>query len=241
MGDLYVLTGCSKGLGKAILEELLREEANFVVGISRTPMKSSGNFTHVVTDLENPSELVSKLPEIFPNGKYKKVVLINNAGWIGDIAPLGRLSPEGIAKIQLVNVVAPGILMNEYVRRFGELEVEKMVVNISSGAANKDMDGWSGYSSSKAALNRMTGVAQRESDQNGYGIKYFALSPGIVDTPMQEDIRAANPQDFSSLKNFISFKENDELEAPSSVAKKVTYLIDHVEDFEEVLQDVRKF
>ncbi|GAB3648950.1 (S)-benzoin forming benzil reductase [Echinicola sediminis] len=241
MGDLYVLTGCSKGLGKAIMEELLRDEANFVVGISRTPMKSSGNFTHVVTDLENPSDLVSKLPEIFPNGKYKKVVLINNAGWIGDIAPLGRLSPEGIAKIQLVNVVAPGILMNEYVRRFGELEVEKMVVNISSGAANKDMDGWSGYSSSKAALNRMTGVAQRESDQNGYGIKYFALSPGIVDTPMQEDIRAANPQDFSSLKNFISFKENDELEAPSSVAKKVTYLIDHVEDFEEVLQDVRKF
>lgn len=239
---LYILTGCSKGLGKAILEELMEnEEKNFVVGISRTPMKPLASFTHIVIDLANPQELTSKLPEVFPEKKFDKVVLINNAGWIGEIAPLGKLDPAGIAKIQLINVVAPGILMNEFVQRFGEMEMEKIVVNISSGAANKDMDGWSGYSSSKASLNRLTGVAQKESEQNGYGIKYFALSPGIVDTPMQEDIRAAKAEDFSSLETFISFKKNKELESPSAVAKKVIYLIDHAPDFEGVMQDVRTF
>ena len=241
MNSLYILTGCSKGLGKAILENLLRDKNNFVVGISRSPMPSAPNFTHLQIDLGNPQQLIDQLPNIFPEGKYDKVVLINNAGWIGEIGHLGDLDPMGIAQIQLINVVAPGILMNEFVRKYQMGENGKVVVNISSGAANKNIDGWSGYSSSKAALNRMTAVAQEESDLNEYGITYYALSPGIVDTPMQGEIRATSKEDFSAVDTFKSYKSNNELAAPELVAEKVIHLIENIKAFSGVLQDVRKF
>ncbi|QDH81425.1 SDR family NAD(P)-dependent oxidoreductase [Echinicola soli] len=241
MKNLFILTGCSKGVGKALLEVLLADAENMVVGVSRSPMKGAGNFKHLTLDLANSEELSSKLEELFPEGNYEKAVMINNAGWIGEIAPIGRLDPAGIAKIHAVNVVAPAILMNAFVHRFASGALKKTVVNISSGAAEKNMDGWSGYCSSKAALNRLTGVAQEESDLKGYGIRYYALSPGIVDTPMQADIRSAKEEDFSNLNKFKSFKENQELTSPDAVAKKVMHLLEHEEEFVDVLQDVRKF
>ncbi|GGF41948.1 SDR family NAD(P)-dependent oxidoreductase [Echinicola rosea] len=241
MKNLYILTGCSKGLGKTLLEVLLADKENMVVGISRSPMEETGNFKHHSLDLAHSEELSGKLAAVFPEGDFEKAVLINNAGWIGEIAPIGRLDPTGIATIHAVNVVAPAILMNAFVHTFGGRSLKKTVVNISSGAAEKNMDGWSGYSSSKAALNRLTFVAQEESDLKGYGIRYFALSPGIVDTPMQADIRAAKEEDFSNLSKFKSFKENQELTSPDAVAQKVMYLLDHEGDFGDVLQDVRMF
>ncbi|WP_200980239.1 SDR family NAD(P)-dependent oxidoreductase [Echinicola sp. 20G] len=241
MKSLYVLTGCSKGLGKALLDELVESEKNQVVGISRSTMESGDGFTHFELDLANTTGLIKELPSIFPVGDFDRIVLINNAGWIGEIGPLGKLDPTGIAKINAVNVVAPAILINEYVRKYHDQKCEKLVINISSGAASKDVDGWSGYCSSKAALNRMTGVAQVESDLKGFGINYYALSPGIVDTPMQADIRSADQENFSGLKKFKDFKANDELSSPEVVAEKVLYLIDHLDEFTEVLQDVRDF
>lgn len=241
MKNLYVLTGCSKGLGKALLETLLENEENQVVGISRSTMEARERFVHLQLDLGNTPALIEVLPDIFPEGDFDKIVLINNAGWIGEIAPLGKLEAEGIAKIHAINVVAPAILMNEFVRKYAEKDIEKLVVNVSSGAAVKDIDGWSGYSSSKAALNRISGVAQVESEIKGYGIRYFALAPGIVDTPMQADIRSAKLENFSGLETFKSFKSNNELSSPEQVAQKVIYLIEHTDKFNGVIQDVRKF
>ncbi|UCS93448.1 SDR family NAD(P)-dependent oxidoreductase [Echinicola marina] len=241
MKHLFILTGCSKGLGKALLGSLLENKENHVLGISRSAMQEQERFVHIQLDLADTTALINVLPEVFPEGDFEKVVLINNAGWIGEIAPLGKLDPVGILKIHTINVVAPAILINEYVKKYADREMEKLVVNISSGAAVKDIDGWSGYSSSKSALNRISGVAQEESDLNGYGIRYFALAPGIVDTPMQEDIRSAKSADFSGLEKFRSFKSNNELSSPVEVSKKVIYLIEHSDLFKGVIQDVRKF
>src|SRR5690606_23347273 len=112
-----------------------------------------------------------------------------NAGWIGEIAPLGELDPESIKNLYHINLIAPAILINEFVKEYKTSKAEKTVVNISSGAAQKAIDGWSGYCSSKAGLNQLTAVAAEESRLKKLGIKYYALSPGIVDTEMQQDIR----------------------------------------------------
>ncbi|AGA80835.1 SDR family NAD(P)-dependent oxidoreductase [Echinicola vietnamensis] len=241
MKNLFILTGCSKGLGKGLLDVLVADTNNMVVGISRSSMDSSVNFKHITLDLADVEALPQKLGGIFPQGRFERVALINNAGWIGEIAPVGSLEPQSIASIYAINVVAPAILMNAFVQKYADQDIQKTVVNISSGAAAKNMDGWSGYCSTKAALNRMTGVAQEESDLKGYGIRYFALSPGIVDTPMQETIRSAKPSDFSNVDKFKSFKANQELTTPAAVAEKVLYLLHHEGEFEGVLQDVRKF
>ena len=228
-------------MGKALVDQLLLSEKNLVVGISRSEMEEKGNFLHVDLDLGNTELLISKFDRIFPKGDYKSVFLINNAGWIGEIAPLGKLDPNGIEQIHAINLIAPAILMNEFVQRYKNIQGEKLVINISSGAAQKAIDGWSGYCSSKAALNQLTLVAEEESRLNKWGIKYYALSPGIVDTEMQNDIRSSSPENFSRRNVFRSYKSEGELSSPEEVASKIFYLIENHVDFQEVLQDVRNF
>ncbi|MEX2513734.1 MAG: SDR family NAD(P)-dependent oxidoreductase [Cyclobacteriaceae bacterium] len=240
--SLYIITGASKGLGKALVDNILNQDNHHqVIGISRSPLESSRNFKHYAIDLSDTKKLIALLGEIFPQADYQRVVLINNAGWIGEIAHTGYLDPDSIRKIHEVNVIAPAILMNAFMKTYDSFRGEKLIINISSGAATKVMDGWSGYSASKAALNQMTKVAQHESDMRNRGFKLFALSPGIIDTPMQETIRSVSAENFSNISRFQSFKENNELSTPKDTAEKVGYLIRNHASFDEVLQDVRQF
>ncbi|WP_114749072.1 SDR family NAD(P)-dependent oxidoreductase [Pleomorphovibrio marinus] len=239
--SLFIITGASKGLGRAMVQHLTKNPKHEVVGVSRSPIPSTTNYKHVAIDLADLSKLRNALPEIFPKGDYDKVILVNNAGWIGEIAPLGKLDPEGINAIHQINIVAPAVLMNAFISNYKALKAQKTVVNISSGAAGKAVDGWSGYCASKAALNQMTLVADAESKLNHYGIRYYALSPGIIDTPMQENIRSAGKENFSQIEKFKNFKSQNELSSPEDTAKKVMYLIENRDEFTEVLQDVREF
>jgi len=239
--SLYIVTGCSKGLGKALVDQLVLSGENLVVGISRSGMEEKDNFLPIILDLGNTELLISKIDKIFSEGDFQRIVLINNAGWIGEIAPLGKLDPAGIGQIHTINLIAPSILMNEFVHRYKDVKAEKLVINISSGAAQKAIDGWSGYCSSKAALNQLSLVAEEESRLHKWGIKYYALSPGIVDTGMQHDIRSSAPENFSRRDVFRSYKSEGELSTPEEVALQVLYLIENQVDFQEVLQDVRNF
>lgn len=240
--DLYIITGNSKGLGKGLVQALIKKDQHHIIGISRSGLElQRPNYTDLRIDLSDTAALINQLDEIFPTDEYKKIVLINNAGWIGEIGPLGRLDPKGIADLHAINVIAPAVLMNAYVQKYQKHPAEKLVINISSGAAEKNIDGWSGYGSSKAALNRMTEIAQEESVIHNYGIKYYALSPGIIDSPMQESIRSASPENFSNVETFRNYKNSQQLSSPFEVAEKIIYLIDHAKSFESVLQDVRRF
>lgn len=239
--NLYIITGTSKGLGRALVEELLADGKSEVIGVSRTDEKSNERFTAVQADLADIDGLVKCLDSLMPRGNYERVVLINNAGWIGQIAHLGTLDPKGIQQIHAVNTVAPTVLMNAFVERYSKSPAEKIVINISSGAARKAVDGWSGYCASKAALNQLSLVAEEESKLQGWGIRFVALAPGIVDTPMQSEIREASPSHFSLLAKFRSYKEQGELSSPSQTAKKIAYLIDNLEEFDGVILDVRDF
>jgi benzil reductase ((S)-benzoin forming) len=239
--SLYIITGASKGLGAALKSLLTKSPNTKVVGISRTSLRAERNFRPLKIDLADTASLIGNLQDIFPSGNFNKVVLINNAGWIGEIAHNGDISSEAIQKIHAVNVIAPAILMNAFMKKYKNDDGVKLIINVSSGAAAKVIDGWSGYSSTKAALNQMTLIAQHESDLKRMGFKLFALSPGVIDTPMQESIRAASENGFSKLSKFKSLKENGDLSTAEEISKKVMYLINDFKHFKEVLQDVRDF
>src|SRR5690606_32730140 len=141
--------------------------------------------------------------------------------WIGEIAPLGNLDANGNQGIYNVNIISPAILLNEFVKQHKNKEAEKIVGNISSGAASKASDGWSGDCSTKAALNQLSLVAEEESKLKNYGIKYYSLSPGIFDTEMQDKSRSSSVENFSRAEIFRSYKNNGELSAPDDVAGKI--------------------
>jgi benzil reductase ((S)-benzoin forming) len=240
---LFIITGSTKGIGKALVETLLKDKRNLVIGIARTEIAMEDpNYRFVQVDLFNTPLSQEEVQEIFPEGEFEKIVLVNNAGWIGQIGYIGELDLNAYQRLYHLNVLAPVFLMNEFAKRYREnLHQERVVINISSGAARKAIDGWSGYGSTKAALNLISQIAQEEANLTGSGIRFFALAPGVVDTEMQATIRQSSSSSFSSLEKFIDLKEKGKLSATTETAEKIIYLIDNPTNFNEVIQDVRNF
>ena len=71
------------------------------------------------------------------------------------------------------------------------------VVNMSSGAANSNLVGWSHYCSTKAAAKKITEVAHNELGE--LGVRVVGLSPGTVATDMMAKIRDARINSVSHL------------------------------------------
>ncbi len=241
--SFYLITGTSKGIGLALAKKLSEDNAHKVVGVSRTkPDDMPENYFHLSVDLADLEAIEAYKDSLFLQEDFEKIVLINNAGWIGDINYMGTLEDKSIANLFAINTVAPAVLMNDFVKAYGKKsEAKRLVINISSGAANKAIDGWSSYCASKAAVQMLTQVAQVEADKAGTGIRFFSVAPGVVDTEMQNDIRSASEAGFSSLEKFKKLKANGDLSSPEEVASKIIHLIDRSDEFDGVLQDVREF
>ena len=223
------ITGSGKGIGKAI-SELLLLKGYQVFGYSRS---NSINHTHFsftsidLTDLEKIKKL--SLPKV-----SGEVLLINNAGTIGEIKPLNLKSEVAIINEYNLNIIAPTLLCKKFLESF-PIKV-KLILNISSGAANKSIPSWNTYCSSKAALDRVSDVIAEENHSN---LKIFSVHPGIVDTNMQTEVRNADPKLFPNLEQFTDYFRNNELENADIVAKKLFYIIENNTQFTENVLSIR--
>lgn len=238
--SLLILTGHTKGLGKAILERFLYEGTFQILAISRTELAlNDDRVLEIKLDLADLAGLEAKLPQLFPAGDFEKIILINNAGWIGEIKPVGKLSSKVISEMMQVNLIAPMILTDAFVKMYGSRSGGKLICNISSGAAHKPLSGWAEYCSSKAGLAMFTKVAAEDLKQKG--VKVYSLAPGIVDTEMQAEIRKADQSEFPALERFSKYKSEGQLSSTEEVANKIFHLLSNPELFPEVIQDVRDF
>ncbi|MBS4071697.1 SDR family NAD(P)-dependent oxidoreductase [Algoriphagus aquatilis] len=240
MKTLLILTGHTKGLGHAILEKFCEFLDTHIVALSRGSLEiNHPRITEVPLDLSDLDALETQLPKVFPKEAFDRYVLINNAGWIGEVKPVGKLNPKGIQRALNLNLVAPMILMDAFVKAYGPSEGQKVICNISSGAAHRPLSGWGEYCASKAGLAMFSQVANEELKELGFRV--FSLAPGIVDTAMQSEIRQAELNDFPALGRFMEYKSEGLLSTPEEVAAKIFYLIQHPGLFTEVVQDVRRF
>lgn len=238
---LLILTGHTKGLGHAILDQFLSLETVMVVALSRSSLDLDlPNLKEIPLDLSDLNALEANLTKFFPKEEnFDRYVLINNAGWIGEVKQVGKLNPKGIQRVMNLNLLAPMILTDAFVKAYGSRSGEKVILNISSGAAHKPLPGWGEYCTSKAGLAMFSKVAAEELKE--LGIRVFSLAPGIVDTDMQSEIRQAGQEDFPALDRFVSYKNDGLLSSAEEVAGKIFHLISHLEEFSEVVQDVRNF
>ncbi|WP_266204254.1 SDR family NAD(P)-dependent oxidoreductase [Pontibacter kalidii] len=239
--NIYIITGTSKGIGKAIAEELLKDGNNHVVGVSRSCSIKHPNYRHQPLDFSDIPAVEHNLQKVFlPYKDAEKLVLINNAGVLGDIGYVGEGMPnERFGFVFDVNVIVPAMLMNTFLEVYREQQAQKVVVNISSGAGKYPVDGWASYCASKAAIDMLSQVVQLEQDKRGTGARVFALSPGVVDTNMQGQIRESDESRFSSVGKFRDYKANNELAAPEEAAVKIVNFLHNTGNYKEVLVSVR--
>jgi benzil reductase ((S)-benzoin forming) len=169
------------------------------------------------------------LSQLFPSrSDAQSFTLINNAGTLGEINYVGELAPAHFQAVFDLNVVVPAMLMNAFLSTYGHLmTIPRIILNISSGAAQRPVDGWAAYCASKAALNFLSETIQKEQDLRGSGVRVWALSPGVVNTAMQTHIRTAGVRQFSEQKKFVASHAERQLQTPAAVAARTIAWLDN--------------
>jgi len=238
--NYYYITGTSSGLGKAIAEQLLEREDVLVYGISRTSSIQHSKYNHVFADLSNPAAL-NKITGLF-NGPYTagdNIYLINNAGVVDPIKYAQDFSEDEIQALLQVNLIAAIQLISAFLKITATVK-RSIIINVSSGAATKVIDGWSLYGTAKAALDHFSLHVSRELEIKKIPNHFiFSVAPGVVDTAMQQKIREASVESFSTLNRFTTLFEAGELASAATIAAKYLRILDHPDDFPQVVFSVR--
>ncbi|MEQ9262988.1 MAG: SDR family NAD(P)-dependent oxidoreductase [Owenweeksia sp.] len=228
----FFITGSSSGIGKALALKALKE-GHKVTGISRRHIINHENYHHLNYDL---ADMNSYLKINFNrNREAEKLILVNNAGWLGEVKPASKINPDSFKRAYDINLLAPSVLSKMFIDQTQQTGQERMVVNISSGAGAYPVSSWSSYCASKAGINLFTQVLQADHPD----VKCMAIAPGIVDTEMQGEIRRVQEQDFPDKQRFVDYKDNGELASPEKVADKIFHLLTNPDEIPDVVFSLR--
>lgn len=225
---LAIVTGHSRGLGAALAENLLGR-GHRVLALARSGNAPLGSRNPALLhetglDLADPQALATWLADgaldrfLAAGGP---AVLINNAGLLQPVGPLGSLPAAAVLQAVTLNVAAPLALANAFAAG-AAADRERRIVHISSGAARNAYAGWSVYCATKAALDHHARAVALEAQP---GLRICSLAPGVVDTGMQAEIRATPATRFPQRARFEALKQNAQLERPERCAAR---LVDYI-------------
>ncbi|NRD76437.1 (S)-benzoin forming benzil reductase [Bacillus sp. BRMEA1] len=230
-----IITGASKGLGKAITQRLITEGVH-VVSVSRTEneelkklaQEKQVYYNHFPCNLSLENEVQEVFMDIAHYIFQKnptEILLINNAGVVEPIHKVGCMDPTPITRNIQINLIAPIYISNLFLNKAQHTNTVVQIVNITSGAAVRPIDGWSVYCSSKAGLNMFTQTTALEQAELKTPHLIIAFNPGIMDTDMQAVIRSSSTDAFKELERFKAFKENNQLVQAAVVSNALIDLV----------------
>ncbi|MDC7698200.1 SDR family NAD(P)-dependent oxidoreductase [Vogesella indigofera] len=223
----YVVTGASRGLGAALTAQLLRDGGR-VVAVARdcSALPEHPQLITLDADLADSSLLPLLLERALAAlGDCDSLTLINNAGTVQPIAQVGAYPPGAAEQAIALNLTAPLLLCDAFVAHSAGHGGVRRVLNISSGAAANPYPGWSVYCASKAGVDHFTRTLAAEQQGAAKPLLAVSLYPGVIDTSMQGEIRAADPAQFPHKPRFDALKADGQLTSPAAAAAAiVTYL-----------------
>lgn len=240
--NLYIVTGHTKGLGQALVEQLGREPDNEIVALGRAQEGPIPGGAQLQVDLSHTRaiEIVFGRIEARIAGKrYAKAVLVNNAGVVSPVGMLDRVNVAELESNLVVNLVAPIVLMRRFLEATATTAKVRRVINISSGAGRRPVFGWGAYCAAKAGLDMATRVAALEAQAAQTGVQVVSLAPGVIDTAMQAVVRSSSPEDFVDVERFRKMKVDGELRAAADVAADILRLERSGRLFDEPVADLR--
>lgn len=220
---LCVLTGGSQGLGKEILL-LLEKEGWVVYEVSRTGT-SKNHITFDLNDVAHIDGLLETLTHKIKNKSIEEMLFINNAAQVGPIRRASLVEKEELLRSLNVNIMASLVLIHGFVRTFRSAAIHKTILNISTGAAKKGYAGWSLYCAGKAAVDNYINALYEEEQNEPLPYRVVNVNPFVMDTAMQDCVRAADIADFPQQPRFVQFKEDHVLLPPRTVAEAIMVLI----------------
>ncbi|MBK9246059.1 MAG: SDR family NAD(P)-dependent oxidoreductase [Burkholderiales bacterium] len=229
--ELVILTGASRGLGRAMAERLLAGDRALLT-ISRRPDPSldaqakacGAHLEQWALDLAHDIGAAARLEAWLGRqdaARFGAATLINNAGLLGRVGPLQDADAENIAAALRVGLEAPALLAGAFLRATDGWRLPRKVLNISSGAGRRAIAGWSVYCAAKAGLDQLSRVMAEDEARRPNGARVVSLAPGVIDTDMQAELRAADAAGFPDQPRFREMKAGGALTSPGDAADRV--------------------
>jgi NAD(P)-dependent dehydrogenase (short-subunit alcohol dehydrogenase family) len=194
-GRVAVVTGASRGIGRAAALALAQAGAH-VVAVARTQgaleelddaIRAAGSSATLVpldlTDYDAIDRLGAGLYE-----RWKRLdIVVGNAGILGNLTPLGHVTPKTWSQVMDINVTANWRLIRSFDPLLRASDAGRAIF-VTSGAAQKCRAYWGPYSVSKAALDALVRTYAAETETTP--IRAMLVNPGPLRTDMR---RAAMP------------------------------------------------
>ena len=228
-GKTALITGCNRGIGRAILEAFVKEGAS-IIACTRTiddELKEvynslSGKYGIQIyplsMDLSNQESIKQGMKEV-TELKVPIDILVNNAG-IAKFRPFVMSRIDDFKEMMQVNLYAP-IQISQYVVKNMLKQKKGCIINFCS-ISGMDMNaGNAAYGVSKAAIASLTRTMAKELAKAG--IRVNALAPGFVNTDMNKQIsadymetmlqqialgRIAKPEEVARIAVFLASDES---------------------------------
>lgn len=220
MHRTFLITGASKGIGRAIAEQLAAS-GHRVVGIARRAEDSRFPGELMAADLRDSDSTIQALEKL--KARYTFDGLVNNVGLV---------KPQGIGEVDLISFddvmkvnLHPALLATQALLPSMSARGWGRIVNISSltvlGIRQR-----TSYAAAKAALISFTRGWALELAQTGITVN--AIAPGPIDTDL---FRSGNPEGSSGEAAYVAAVPMGRLGQPHEVAAAATFLLDERSSF----------
>ncbi|MFJ9776986.1 glucose 1-dehydrogenase [Kitasatospora sp. NPDC101157] len=222
-GRAAVVTGGSRGIGRAIVERLAREGADVVLGYANdgaaaeavvgAVTAAGGRAWAVRADLGEPGA-AERLMAAAEERLGGLDILVNNAARTFTPTPLADLDDAAFDAVLDVNTRAVFATVRYAARRMRD---GGRIVNISSVNTARAVPGIAAYAASKGAVEQLTAVAAAELGPRGITVN--TVSPGATDTDL---LRGTNPPE--ALERVAALTPLRRLGQPDDIADVVAFL-----------------
>ncbi len=191
-GRVALVTGASRGIGRAVALELARQGAH-VIALARTTgalealddeiKRAGSSATLVPLDLRD-AEALPRLAQAVASRWQKLDILIGNAGVLGKLTPLAQLDDKTWAQAWDVNVTANWRLIRTFDVLLKRSDAGRALF-VTSGRAERFEPYWGIYAATKAALNALVKTYAAECATTP--VRVNLVNPGRVRTNMRKD------------------------------------------------------
>lgn len=205
-GQVALITGAGRGIGRAIAEQLAEEGCHLVLTarsaeqlilLAETIKQKHPELTVLVLpgDVQQSKHCLSLVEQTITHfGQLD--ILINNAGIAGKTGLLNEVPVSQIEAMVATNLIAP-LVLSRYALEVMVPQSNGVIININSIAGKTAFPYWAVYVATKAGLKAATEAMAEEQRRNG--IKILGVYPGAVATDIWDAAELASAPDKEGM------------------------------------------